>query len=182
MNPKNPKVNAYFNQSGKWQGVMLELRRILLDCQLTEELKWGKPCYTVQDSNVAILSLMQDAHGILKQQGAHSQAVRLIRLSDVPEALDMELVIRSYIEDAIDVEKAGLKVDFKEKHELVFPEELHQRLDEDQTFNAAFSALTPGRQRGYNLHFSEPKQSRTRASRIDKCRQKILAGKGMHDR
>ena len=196
MNEMNPKVDAYLSKAKTWREETRALRRILLDCGLTEELKWGKPCYTFQKSNVVIIfglkdycglgffkgSLLDDPKGILARQGEHSQAVRLIRFTNVPEIAEMESISKAYIQNAIEVEKAGLKVDFKEKHELVFPAELQKRLDEDATFKAAFAALTPGRQRAYNLHFSAPKQSKTRESRIDKHLPKILKGKGMNDR
>lgn len=196
MNEMNPKVDAYLSKAKTWREETQALRRILLDCGLTEELKWGKPCYTFQKSNVVIIfglkdycglgffkgSLLDDPKGILARQGEHSQAVRLIRFTNVQEIAEMESISKAYIQNAIEVEKAGLKVDFKEKHELVFPAELQKRLDEDATFKAAFTALTPGRQRAYNLHFSAPKQSKTRELRIDKHLPKILRGKGMNDR
>ncbi len=196
MNEMNPKVDAYLSKAKIWREETQALRRILLDCGLTEELKWGKPCYTFQNSNLVIIfglkdycglgffkgSLLDDPKGILARQGEHSQAVRLIRFTNVQEIAEMESISKAYIKNAIEVEKAGLKVDFKEKHELVFPAELQKRLDEDATFKAAFAALTPGRQRAYNLHFSAPKQSKTRESKIDKHLPKILRGKGMNDR
>ena len=195
MTPVPPKVGALLDQA-KWHEERKKLRAILLACPLTEEVKWGKLCYTFQKSNVAIIyglkeycglgffkgSLLKDPEGILHQQGEHSQAARLLRFTDVGDIAKMEPIVKAYILEAIEVEKAGLKVDFKEKHELVFPDELIDRFDADPDFRAAFEALTPGRRRGYNLYFSAPKQSRTRVARIEKSVPRILAGKGMQDR
>lgn len=195
INSMNPKVDEYLSKAEKWQQEMEKLRLILLDCQLTEELKWGKPCYTFQSSNLVILyglkeccgpgffkgALLNDADGILVKPGENSQAVRLIKFTSVQEIAEMEPILKTYINEAIEVEKAGLKVDFKEKNELVFPEEFQNRLDEDRALKTAFDALTPGRQRAYNLYFSGAKQSKTRASRIEECMQKILNGKGLND-
>lgn len=196
MTGKNPKIDAYLDTPGNWRNEMRALRAILVDCALTEELKWGKPCYTHDGSNVVILfalkdycglgffkgALLRDDQGILHRQGKNSQAVRLIRVTSVAEIVNMQDTLKAYIQQAIDVEKAGLKIDFKEKHELVFPEELQSRLNADPALKAAFTALTPGRQRAYNLYFSAPKQSKTRALRIAKHVDRILAGKGMNDR
>ena len=179
-----------------WTEELKQLRRIVLECGLTEEVKWSVPCYTFQQNNVLIVSafkeycslsffkgaLLKDAEGILEKPGENSQAARLFKFTNVQQILEMEPTIKAYIYEAIEVEKAGLKVDFKQKNELVYPEELQTKLDEDPELKSAFESLTPGRQRGYVLHFSQPKQSKTRISRIEKCIPKILEGKGFHDR
>lgn len=193
-NRMNPKVDALLSKA-EWQEERKKLRAIILDCQLTEEVKWGKLCYTFQKSNVVMIyglkdycavgflkgALLKDAAGILVKPGENSQAARWMKFNDVKEIAEMEPILRAYIDEAIEVEKAGLKVDFKEKDELVFPEELQDKFDENPALKTAFDALTPGRQRGYNLHFSSAKQSKTRVSRIEKCVQKILDGKGLND-
>jgi uncharacterized protein YdeI (YjbR/CyaY-like superfamily) len=191
----NPKVDEYLSKFKKWQEEMEKLRMILLDCQLTEELKWGKPCYTFQKSNIAIViglkeycalsffqgALLKDANGILIRPGENSQASRQIRFTSIQEIVEMEAILKTYIYEAIELEKAGLKVDFKKNTELIFPEEFRNKLDEIPALKAAFDALTPGRQRAYILYFSEPKQSKTRESRVEKCIQQILNGKGLND-
>lgn len=191
----NPKVDWYFNKSEKWQEELGKLRTIVLGCGLTEELKWGCPCYTFQKSNVVLIhefkeycallfhkgALLKDTHGILVRQTENVQAARQMRFDSVEEIDELEDVIKAYIHEAVEVEKAGLKVDYKKTAEYKIPEELQIRLDEDTTFKTAFEALTPGRQRGYILHFSAPKQSKTRESRIEKLRQQILDGKGLND-
>lgn len=191
----NPKVDEFLSKAKKWQEEMTKLRMIILDCQLTEELKWYQPCYTFQKSNVAIISafkeycvlgffkgaLLKDANGILSKPGANTQAVRQIRFTSVREIVEMEPILKVYINEAIEVEKAGLKVNFKEKTELVFPEEFQKKLDENPALKAAFDALTPGRQRAYILYFSGAKQSKTRESRVDRYMQQILNGKGLND-
>ncbi|QDY83489.1 hypothetical protein FQU75_08715 [Paenibacillus polymyxa] len=192
----NPKVDAYLDKVKKWQAEMEKLRAIMLDCQLIEELKWGKPCYMFQNSNIAIIqgfkehcalmffkgALLKDPNGILIKPGEDTQAGRQIRFTNVEEIVEMEAVLKAYINEAIEVEKAGLKVDFKKSTELIFPEEFQAKLDENPALKAAFAALTPGRQRAYTMHFTAPKQSKTRESRIEKCMQDILAGKGLNDR
>jgi uncharacterized protein YdeI (YjbR/CyaY-like superfamily) len=173
-----------------------KLRGIILECPLSEELKWGKPCYTYQDSNIALIhefkdycailfhkgSLLKDPEGILVQQTENVHAARQIRFTNVQQVIDLEPVIKSYIDEAIEVEKAGLKVVFPKATELIFPEEFQTHLDESPDLKAAFEALTPGRQKGYHLHFSAPKQSKTRVSRVKKCIPMILEGKGLNDR
>jgi uncharacterized protein YdeI (YjbR/CyaY-like superfamily) len=209
METENPKIDNYLAEGcgrcplggtpdckvHSWQKEMILLRGILLDCGLIEELKWGVPCYTYKGNNILILAafkdycsisffkgaLLFDSHSILKKPGENSQAARLIQFTDIQTIRDMELTIKSYVFEAIEVEKAGLKVDFKEKTELQFPEELIQLLDQNPTLKIAFEALTPGRQRGYNLYFTAPKQSKTRWTRIEKCIPQILKGKGLHD-
>ena len=192
MNKMNPKVDGYLRKAKKWQEEMEKLRRISLDCRLTEELKWGKPCYTLQKSNIAIIqgfkefcallfckgALLNDAKGILKKFGW--QAARRIPFTGVREIVEMELILKAYIHEAIEVEKAGLKVNFKQNPEPI-PEEFQNKLGESPALKTAFEALTPGRQRGYILYFSGAKQSKTRESRVEKCMRRILNGKGLDD-
>jgi len=188
----NPKVDEYLRKTRKWQEEMKKLRRISLDCGLTEELKWGKPCYTFQTSNIVIIqgfkefcallfckgALLKDPNGILKKFGW--QAARRIPFSNVGEIVEMEPILKVYIHEAIEAEKAGLKVNYKKNPEPI-PEELQNKLDEIPALKTAFDALTPGRQRGYILYFSGAKQSKTRASRVKKCMPQILKGKGLND-
>ena len=192
----NPKVDGYLRKNKKWQEELEELRTIVLDCGLTEELKWGVPCYTFQDSNIVLMHgfkeycallfhkgvLLTDAMGILIQQTENVQSARQIRFSDVDEIVEMEPILKAYIHEAIAVEEAGLEVEFKETSEFNMPEELQKKLDENPALKSAFEALTPGRQRGYLLYFSGAKQAKTRASRVEKYTQQILDGKGLHDR
>ena len=192
MNRMNPKVDEYLRKAKKWQEEMTKLRRISLDSGLTEELKWGKPCYTFQKSNIVIIqgfkefcallfckgALLKDPNGILKEFGW--QAARRIPFSNVREIVEMEPILKVYIHEAIEAEKAGLKVNYKRNPEPI-PEELQNKLDEIPALKTAFDALTPGRQRGYILYFSRAKQSKTRESRVEKCMQQILKGKGLND-
>jgi uncharacterized protein YdeI (YjbR/CyaY-like superfamily) len=192
MNKMNPKVDGYLRKAKKWQAEMEKLRRISLDCGLTEELKWGKPCYTFQESNIVIIqgfkefcallfckgALLNDPKGILKKFGW--QAARRIPFTNVREMVEMEPILKAYIHEAVEAEKAGLKVNLK-KHPEPVPEEFQNKLDESPALKAAFEALTPGRQRGYILYFSGAKQSKTRESRIAKCMQQIIKGKGLND-
>ena len=192
MKKMNPKVDGYLKKADKWQEEMTKLRRISLDSGLTEELKWGKPCYTFQKSNIVIIqgfkefcalmfckgALLKDPSGILKKFGW--QAARRIPFTNVLEVVEMEPILKAYICEAIDAEKAGLKVRLKKKPEPI-PEELQDKLDEIPALKAAFDGLTPGRQRGYILYFSAPKQSKTRESRVERCMQQILSGKGLND-
>jgi len=192
MNKMNPKVDGYLRRAKKWQQEMKKLRRISLDCGLTEELKWGKPCYTFQKSNIVIIqgfkefcallftkgALLKDPKGILKKFGW--QAPRRIPFTNVREIVEMEPVLKAYIREAMEVEKAGLKVTLRKNPEPI-PEELQNKLDESPALKAAFEALTPGRQRGYILYFSRAKQSKTRESRVEKCMRQILNGKGLND-
>jgi uncharacterized protein YdeI (YjbR/CyaY-like superfamily) len=191
----NPKVDFFFGKAKKWQEEMKKLRTIVLDCGLTEELKWGKPCYTFQKSNIVLIhgfkdycallffkgALLKDANGILIQQTENVQAGRQIRFTNVREIIKMEPILKAYIKEAIKVKKAGLKVNYKKTSEFVIPEEFQNKLDEIPALKTAFDALTPGRQRGYILYFSAPKQSKTRESRVEKCMQQILNGKGLND-
>lgn len=175
---------------------MEKLRMIILDCHLTEELKWGKPCYTFQKSNIVIIqgfkeycalmffkgALLNDPNGILVKPGEDTQAGRQIRFTNIREIVEMETILKAHIVEAIEVEKAGLKVDFKKSTELIIPEEFQAKLDENPALKTAFDALTPGRQRAYVMYFSAPKQSKTRESRVEKYMQDILNGKGLNDR
>jgi uncharacterized protein YdeI (YjbR/CyaY-like superfamily) len=195
MNRMNPKVDGYLRKAKKWQEEMEKLRKIILDCGLTEELKWGHPCYTFQKSNIVLIhgfkeycallffkgALLKHANGILIQQTENVQAGRQIRFTNVRGIVEMEAILKAYIHAAIEVEKAGLKVNFKKTTEFIIPEEFQKKLDEIPALKAAFNALTPGRQRGYILYFSAPKQSKTRESRVEKCMQQILNGKGLND-
>jgi len=191
----NPKVDAFLNRSKKWREEFAKLRMIVLDCGLTEELKWGKPCYTYQKSNVVLLhgfkeycallffkgALLKDPNGILVQQTENVQAARQIRFTNVREIVEMEPILKTYIKEATDAEKAGLEVNYKKTSEFAIPEEFQNRLDESPALKTAFDALTPGRQRGYLLYFSAGKKSKTRAARIEKCVHQILEGKGLND-
>ena len=191
----NPKVDEFLSKAQKWQEEFEKLRMIILDCELTEELKWGQPCYTFHESNIVLIhgfkeycailfikgSLLQDATGILIKQTENVQAARQIRFTNVREIVEMETILKAYIYEAIEVEKAGLEVNFKNSTEFIIPEEFQNKFDEIHALKTAFEALTPGRQRAYILHFSAPKQSKTRESRIEKCMQKILNGKGLDD-
>jgi len=195
MNTMNPKVDGYLRKNKKWQEELATLRRIILDCQLTEEVKWRVPCYTFQKSNIVLINalkeycalaffkgaLLKDAKGILKKPGENTRAARLIRFTRVREIVEMEPILKAYIEEAIEVEKAGLKVDFKKNAELIIPEEVQQKFDELPALKTAFKALTPGRQRAYILYFSSAKQSKTRTSRVEKFMQQIINGKGLDD-
>jgi uncharacterized protein YdeI (YjbR/CyaY-like superfamily) len=191
----NPKVDFYFNKAEKWREELAKLRTIVLDCPLTEELKWGVPCYTFQKSNIVLIhvfkeycallfckgALLKDANGILIQQTENVQAARQIRFTHVREIVKLETVLKAYIHEAIEVEKAGLEVNYKKTTEFTIPEEFKNKLAEIPALKTAFGALTPGRQRGYILYFSAPKQSKTRASRVEKCMPQILNGKGLDD-
>ena len=191
----NPKVDEFISKAQKWQEEFERLRMIILDCQLTEEMKWGVPCYTFQKKNIILVhgfkeycailfvkgALLQDANGILIQQTENVQAGRQIRFTNVQEIVEMEAILKVYIYEAIEVEKAGLEVDFKKNTEFIMPEEFQNKFDEIPALKTAFEALTPGRQRAYILYFSEPKQSKTRESRVEKYMQQILSGKGLND-
>lgn len=192
---RNPKVDFFFEKDSQWQKEYRELRKIALDCGLTEELKWGQPCYTLNGKNIVLIHgfkdycaylfhkgvLLSDAESILIQQTENVQSARQVRFSDVKEIIQLSPTLKEYIHEAIEVEKAGLKVTLRKTKEYPVPDELQQKLDNDPEFKAAFEALTPGRQRGYYLHFSQPKQSKTRTSRIEKCTPKIFEGKGYND-
>lgn len=191
----NPEVDKYISQAKKWRKEFEKLRRIVLDCGLTEELKWGVPCYMFEKRNVVLMhgfkeycallfvkgSLLKDAKGILIQQTKNVQAGRQIRFTNVREIVKMETLLKAYIQEAIEVERSGLKVNFKKTTEFTIPEEFQKKLDKIPALKTAFKALTPGRQRAYILYFSAPKQSETRESRIEKCMKQILKGKGLND-
>src|SRR6476646_2834616 len=191
----NRNVDAFLRKTKKWREEFEKLRMICLDSGLTEELKWGKPCYTYQKSNVVLIhgfkeycallfmkgALLKDPNGVLVQQTENVQAARQIRFTNVREIVEMKSILKSYIKEAIEVEKAGLEVDYKKTSEFVVPEEFQNRLDESPALKTAFDALTPGRQRGYILYFSAAKQSKTREARVEKCVQQILDGKGLND-
>jgi uncharacterized protein YdeI (YjbR/CyaY-like superfamily) len=191
----NPKVDFYFNKADKWQEEIQQMRRIALDCHLTEELKWGCPCYTFDGSNIVLIhvfkqycaflffkgALLKDPQGILVQQTENVQAARQIRFTNVQEILDLEPVLKKYILEAAKVEEAGLKVELKKTKEFEIVAEFQDKLNKDRKLKSAFYALTPGRQRAYLLHFAAPRQSKTRESRIEKCTPQILDGKGLND-
>jgi uncharacterized protein YdeI (YjbR/CyaY-like superfamily) len=188
----NPGVDAFFSKASKWQAELKKLRAILVDSELTEELKWHQPCYTLDGKNVAILNglkescalaffkgaLLKDAHGILTRPGQHTQAGRWIKFTTVREIAEMKSILTAYIREAIAVEKAGLKVKLKKTSDLKVPEELQIMLDEFPELKSAFERLTPGRPRAYFYHFSAPKQSKTREARVRKFMPHILKGKG----
>jgi len=192
----NPKVDFYFNKTKKWQKEFEKLRKIILDCGLSEELKWGCACYTSQEKNIVLIhgfkeycallffkgALLNDTNGILIQQTENVQAGRQIRFTNVHEIVEMERILKDYIHDAIEVEKNGLKVKLKKTAEYKIPEEFKNKLEIIPALKTAFKALTPGRQRAYILYFSAPKQTKTRESRIEKYLQQILDGKGLNDK
>jgi uncharacterized protein YdeI (YjbR/CyaY-like superfamily) len=191
----NPKVDEFLSKAKKWKEEYETLRNIVLDCELTEEFKWMNPCYTFEKKNIVLIhgfkeycallfpkgALLQDAHGVLIQQTENVQGARQIRFTNVQEIVEKEAILKAYIYEAIEVEKAGLKVKVKKPEELILPEELQRKFDEIPTLKTAFEALTPGRQRAYVLYFSTAKQSKTRESRIEKCMENILNGKGLND-
>ncbi len=191
----NPRVDEFLSKTEKWQEELAMLRQIVLDCELTEELKWGVPCYTFQKSNIVLIhgfkeyfallfmkgALLNDSNGILVQQTENVQSGRQIRFTDLQEIKAMKPILKAYIYEAIEVEKAGLKVDLKKSTDLVLPQEFIDKLNENPAFKTAFEALTPGRQRAYNLYFSDPTQSKTRTARVEKYIPRILSGKGFYD-
>jgi uncharacterized protein YdeI (YjbR/CyaY-like superfamily) len=191
----NPRVDFYFTKAKTWQEEFDKLRKIVLDCGLDEVLKWGCACYTYQNKNIVLIhgfkeycallffkgALLNDPHGILIRQSEHVQSARQVRFTNVREITGRKSILKAYVLEAIEVEKAGLKVDFKQKTELVYPDEFQQKLDKMPALKKAFNALTPGRQRAYNLYFSAPKQSKTRTSRVEKSIRQILDGKGLND-
>ncbi|MEW4227763.1 YdeI/OmpD-associated family protein [Priestia megaterium] len=191
----NPKVDEFLTKAKKWKEEYETLRKIVLDCELTEDFKWMNPCYTFEKKNIVLMhgfkeycallfpkgALLQDSHGILIQQTENVQGARQIRFTDVQEIAEKEAILKAYIYEAIEVEKAGLKVKAKKPEELIIPEELQHKFDEIPALKDAFTTLTPGRQRAYILHFSAAKQSKTRESRVEKCIPNILNGKGLND-
>lgn len=195
MNNSNPKVDFFFEKESKWQKEFALLRNICLDCGLAENLKWGQACYVFQNANIVLIhgfkeycalllfkgALLNDPEGILIQQTENVQSARQIRFTGIKDIVKLERVLKQYIYEAIEVEKAGLKVKMKETADFKMPEELKHKLDKNKTFKKAFESLTPGRQRAYIFYFSQPKQSKTREARIEKYKQQILDGKGLND-
>jgi uncharacterized protein YdeI (YjbR/CyaY-like superfamily) len=192
----NPKVDLYIRKAGKWKAEMAELRRIILSCPFTEEMKWGKPCYVFNEANVIVMvpmkehcalivckgALLKDSHRILIKPGENTQGARQLRFTSLREIAGKEPILKAYFQEAIEVEKAGLEVKYKKITEHKVPEEFQKKLDESPDLKTAFKALTPGRQRAYLIYFSAAKQSTTRDSRIEKCRKQILKGRGLNDR
>src|SRR6476660_4440656 len=191
----NPKVDWFFDKATKWQKEFEKLRTIILDCGLIEELKWGQPCYTFQNTNIVLMhgfkeycavlffkgALLNDPNGILIQQTENVQSARQVRFTNVQEIIKLKPVLKAYSEEAIEVERAGLKVKLKKTGEYKVPEEFQKKLDKSKALKNAFTSLTPGRQRAYLFYFSQPKQSKTRESRVEKYVQQILNGKGLDD-
>jgi uncharacterized protein YdeI (YjbR/CyaY-like superfamily) len=192
----NPKLEGYFRNAAQWREEFEKLRTIILGCpELTEDMKWGQACYALDKRNVVLIhgfkeycavlffkgALLKDARGVLARPGEHTQAGRQMRFTSVRDIVKMKAVLKDYIQEAIEVEKAGLKVTLKKTTEFTIPDEFQKRLDSTPTLKAAFEALTPGRQRAYILHFSSAKQSKTRESRVEKCVPQILAGEGLND-
>lgn len=191
----NPKVDFYFEENEQWQKEIRKLRSIILDCGLTETLKWGCPCYTYQNKNVVLIhvfkeycailffkgALLSDTHGLLIQQSENVQAARQLRFTNLKQVNSQEAFIKAYVYEAIEVEKAGLQVKMKTTSDFKVPEEFRQKLDKMPALKKAFEALTPGRQRGYLFYFSQAKQSKTREARVEKYIKQILAGKGLDD-
>ena len=191
----NPKVDFYFNKAKNWHEEFEKLRMIILDCGLTEELKWGVPCYTFQKTNIVLIhvfkeycallffkgALLNDTNGILIQQTKNVQAARQIRFTNLQEIVKMEPILKTYIYEAIEVERAGLKVKLKKTSDFKIPREFQKKLDKNSALKKAFDALTPGRQRAYIFYFSQAKLSKTRESRVEKYMKQILNGKGLDD-
>ena len=191
----NPKVDFYFDKAQKWQKDIEQLRTIVLACNLTEELKWGCPCYTFNNNNIVLIhvfkeycallffkgALLNNHHGLLIQQTKNVQAARQIRFTNVLQILEQKSILQACVMEAIEVEKAGLKVELKKTEEFAIPAEFQTKLDHIPALKTAFEALTPGRQRAYLFHFSQPKQSKTREGRVEKYIPKILSGKGLLD-
>lgn len=191
----NPKVDFYFTKAKKWQPELEQLRTIILDCGITEDLKWGKPCYTYQNVNIVLIhdfkeycallffkgALLKDTENILIQQTENVQSARQLRFTNINKIVELESTIKAYVFEAVEVEKAGLKVDFKPTAKFNIPEEFQHKLKGIPNLKTAFETLTPGRQRAYYLYFSAPKQAKTREQRIEKCIPQILDGKGLND-
>ena len=191
----NPKVDGYFTKVTKWSNELIKLREIVLDCHLIEELKWGVPCYTFNNSNIVLIHdfkdycallfmkgvLLADPNNILIQQTENVQSGRQIRFTNLKEIIDQESTLKAYIFEAVEVEKAGLKIEFKKTEDFTMPEEFQTILNQNINIKSAFEALTPGRQKAYLLHFSAAKQTSTKITRIENCIPKILDGKGIND-
>ncbi|MFS0722439.1 YdeI/OmpD-associated family protein [Paenibacillus sp. 1P07SE] len=192
---RNPKVDGFMRKAKAWKAEFEALRDIVLDCDLTEDVKWMHPCYMYEGKNVVLIhgfkeycallfhkgALLKDPHGILIQQTENVQAARQLRFTSLQQIDEMQLIIKDYIDEAIEVEKAGLQVEYKPHDEYVIPEELENKFVEIPELKTAFEALTPGRQRAYIYYFSQPKQSKTRDSRIEKYLPQIMDGKGLND-
>ncbi|MCC9609471.1 YdeI/OmpD-associated family protein [Blastopirellula sp. JC732] len=195
MSEPNPKVDGYYRKSTQWRAELEELRAIILGCKLTETMKWGCPCYTQDDRNIVLLhefkeycailffkgALLKDPKQVLIQQTKNTQSARQMRFTSAKEIAPLKSTIKAFVRAAIEVEKAGLKVDFKETAEFEMPAEFQSALKKNAKLKKAFASLTPGRQRAYLLHFAGAKQAKTRESRIEKCTPQILAGKGLND-
>jgi uncharacterized protein YdeI (YjbR/CyaY-like superfamily) len=195
MSEANPKVDFFFSATGQWQDAYAALRPIILGCGLVEELKWGKPCYTLDGGNVVLMhgfkdycallfhkgALLDDPKGILVQQTENVQAARQIRFTDAKQIAKLKATLKSYIRNAIEVERAGLKVAFKKRAEFAVAGEFQSCLDGSAALKEAFEALTPGRQKGYLLYFSSAKQAKTREARVERCMPRILEGLGLDD-
>jgi uncharacterized protein YdeI (YjbR/CyaY-like superfamily) len=195
MDRTNPKVDAFLNRTEKWRDEFEKLRRIVLACGLTEDLKWGQPCYTVQNKNIVVIhgfkeycallffkgALLKDPRHILIQQTPNVQVPRQVRFTSIKEIAKLAPTLKAYIHEAVEVEKAGLKVKLKKTSDYPVPEEFQAKLNKMPALKAAFAALTPGRQRAYLFYFSQPKQSKTREARVEKYTQQILDGKGLND-
>jgi uncharacterized protein YdeI (YjbR/CyaY-like superfamily) len=194
-NRMNRKVDGFLRKTKQWKEEFEQLRPIILNCGLTEDIKWMHPCYMYEEKNIVLMhgfkdycallfhkgALLKDPHGILIQQTENVQAARQIRFTNVQDIIEMEFIIKDYILEAIEVEKAGLKVELKKHTEYIIPDELQNKFDDSPALKTAFESLTPGRQRAYILYFSKPKQSKTRESRVEKYMQQILDGKGLND-
>lgn len=192
---ENPKVDFFFDKANNWYEELVLMRKIALECQLSEELKWGSPCYTYKENNVVLIhsfkeycaflffkgALLKDTDGILIQQSENVQAARQIRFTNLQEIVDLKAILKTYIYQAVEIENAGLKVELKETSDFAVSEEFQKKLDEMPNLQKAFHSLTPGRQRAYLLHFSQPKQSTTREARVEKNIPNILEGKGLKD-
>lgn len=192
---KNPKVDAFLSKAKSWQAEFEKLREIALACNLAEDLKWGQPCYTLENSNIVLIhgfkeycaflffkgALIKDPKNILVQQTDNVQAARQIRFTSVAQIEKIKSTLKTYIHEAIAVEKAGLNIEFKKTEEFAVPEEFQEQLDKTPGLKEAFAGLTPGRQRGYLLHFAAAKQSKTREARIEKCIPMIFDGLGLND-
>lgn len=191
----NPKVDSLLNKKKKWQAEMQKLREVILQCTLAETIKWEQPCYTFNGGNLVLIhgfkeycailffkgALLKDTDNLLIQQTENVQSARQMRFTSLKEVVAIEKTLKNYIYEAIEVEKAGLKVELKKHTDLIFPEEFQSKLNNNTALKTAFEALTPGRQRAYNLFFSQPKQAKTREVRIEKSVPEILAGKGLND-
>lgn len=195
MSKPNPKVDWYFNKAKKWRAEQKKLRNIMLACGLTEELKWGHPCYTSEKKNIVVIhafndycallffkgALLKDSGGVLIRQTENVQSARQIRFTTVAEIVATATLIEAYVHEAVEVERSGLKISRKQTSDFMIPDEFQMKLDQDPALESAFGRLTPGRQRGYLFHFSGAKLSKTRRSRVEKCIPRILEGKGLDD-